>query len=885
MSLAANLPEAAARADPRGRRTGAPSADDLHRVIAAQRALAGAELDPQVIFRLLAELAADLLGAEGAVSSQPEGDVLVARATVGAVPVPPGDVIPRAGTLGGLALDTMTPQLCRDGRTDPRTTHAINLPNGTLSSVVVPLVYDGQAIGLVGALSSQPNAFDETDLELLSMLAHIGANRLGHALTRRAGDVLRSRAAALIDAMSDGLIVQDEAGRNIFVNDSAARILGVPVDALTADVSRGNDFDAVREDGSDWPRESRPTAAALATAAPQRDQLMGVRGTDGQLRWLLVNAIPTMDRAGEVSGVVCSFSDVTDRENAARALAASEQHFRVAFDNAPIGMSMISLKAGEEGQYLRANDAFCAMLGYLPIEVAALTLTDLTHPDDVDRDSAMFGDLIAGRTRSVAFEKRYLHRDGHAVFAWLTSAVAQDGDGQPLYLITHAVDVTERRREQAELERLALTDTLTGLANRALLNSRLDQALARLQRSDSACALLLLDIDRFKLVNDSLGHQIGDALLIEVAARLETVTRADSTVARLGGDEFVVLVDDLGDVEALHTIASRLIAELRRPYELEGAETVSPTVSIGISVATTPDRTASDLYREADLALYRAKDAGRDQYALFDDDLRARAVARLEAESLLRRALAEDRLVPVFQPLLDLDSGTITAVEALVRIEDPVRGLVLPVEFIDAAEETGLIVEVDARMFELAIRTFAKWTKDELPALRRVSTNVSPRSLSDPTFVDRLDKTLRWYGVPGSCVLVELTERSLLTTSPAIRESLERIAALGIRVGLDDFGTGYSALAYLQRFELHFLKIDRSFVSRLGQSLRDDALVGAVIDLAHAHELVVVAEGVETVHQLAALRGLGCDRVQGYLIGRPVRAEEITSLVLSSPRW
>jgi diguanylate cyclase (GGDEF)-like protein/PAS domain S-box-containing protein len=621
------------------------------------------------------------------------------------------------------------------------------------------------------------------------------------------------------------------------------------------------------------------------TLQPQQMVLRAMHG-DGAYRLLWNQVDVALGPSGEVTHLWGTTQDITGREEFAEALAASEQHFRVAFDNAPIGMSMIGLVGESRGHYLRANDAFCRMLGYEAHEIPLLSLAALTHVDDIERDTELFQRILDGETRSVAFEKRFRHRDGRTVFAWLTSAVAQDGQGEPLYLISHALDVTERRKEQAELERLALTDTLTGLANRTLLNDRLDQALARLHRESSCAALLMLDVDRFKLVNDSLGHQVGDALLVEVASRIEAVTRADATVARLGGDEFVVLAEGLRSPSEAHAVAVRLLKVLRQPYVLSpGADSIVATVSIGISVAESADRTPNDLFREADLALYRAKDAGRDQYALFDDALRAKAVARLESEGLLRRAVTEDLLVPLYQPIIDLTDGRIIGMEVLARIKDPDRGLVVPEHFIDVAEETGLIVEVDARMFELAVGQFARWSTTEGVSLRRMSVNVSARSLEDPSFVDRLRRALAWYDVAGSSIRVELTERSLLTTNPAVRDSLRRITDLHMAVGLDDFGTGYSALAYLQRFHLHFLKIDRSFVSRLGQSSRDDAVVAAVIDLAHAHDLLVIAEGVETTVQLDRLRSMSCDRAQGYLMGKPMAPDLVEELVRSEPRW
>ena len=993
-----------------------PSAQELRRVIDAQRLLACAPTDPETIFIMLAETAQALLGADGALTAQLEGEVLVARASVGGNAPPPGTVIPVSGTLVGLAVTTLQGQLCRDGWDDPRTDPEINRRSDTRSSVVVPLVHEDAAIGLVAAVSPRPDAFVPNDLEMLSMLAEVAAHRLVLALTRQEGERLRARSEAALDAMTEGLMAHDLSGAVVFANESAGRILGVSQDFMRGKGSSGDDetWRIVREDGTEWPSDQLPHHRALESGEAQRNRVLGVHTPDHGLRWCLVNAVPMRDAEAVMTGVVSTFADITEqraatealreserhlsaaqqlvglgtwqvnlqteeitwspemykllglrpetyqpttethrtlihpddygrvlqmgqevqqtrlpqqmvvrvmhadggyrlhwnqcdvalddagevahlwgtaqditgREQFAEALAASEQHFRVAFDNAPIGMSMIGLVGETRGHYLRANDAFCRMLGYDAHEIPSLSLAALTHVDDVERDTELFQRILDGETRSVAFEKRFRHRDGRTVFAWLTSAVAQDAQGEPLYLISHALDVTERRKEQAELERLALTDTLTGLANRTLLNDRLDQALARLHRESSCAALLMLDVDRFKLVNDSLGHQVGDALLVEVASRIEAVTRADATVARLGGDEFVVLAEGLRSPSEAHAVAVRLLKVLRQPYVLApGADSIVATVSIGISVAESADRTPSDLYREADLALYRAKDAGRDQYALFDDALRAKAVARLESEGLLRRAVTEDLLIPLYQPIIDLTDGRIIGMEVLARIKDPDRGLVVPAHFIDVAEETGLIVEVDARMFELAVGQFARWSTTKGVSLRRMSVNVSARSLEDPSFVDRLRRALAWYDVAGSSIRVELTERSLLTTNPAVRDSLRRITELDMAVGLDDFGTGYSALAYLQRFHLHFLKIDRSFVSRLGQSSRDDAVVAAVIDLAHAHDLLVIAEGVETTVQLDRLRSMSCDRAQGYLMGKPMAPDLVEELVRSEPRW
>ena len=693
----------------------------------------------------------------------------------------------------------------------------------------------------------------------------------------------RSRMAAALKLTNTGTWDMDFRTGVGHWSDRMCELMGVPHGEWTEGVDEY--MALVHPDDRERMREF---SEGLVTTGRRRGEAMSYRVVhkDGSVHHLQSWSDVRLGEDGEVLAVWGTAMDITEQAEAAARLEASEQHFRVAFDNAPIGMSMISLAPGSHGTYLRANEAFERMIGYTSEELCGQPLLDLTHPDDVERDAALFGRLSRGEIPSLAFEKRYLRKDGTPVHAWLTTSVGFDAHGEPLYLVSHAVDITDRLREQAELERLALTDTLTGLANRTLLDDRLDQALARLQRTGGAAAMLLLDVDRFKLVNDSMGHLVGDALLVEMAGRIQAVSRADATVARLGGDEFVVLVEGLKEVSEVHAIATRLLETLRRPYQLGPSnDSFVATVSLGVSVATSADRSHVDLYREADLALYRAKDAGRDQYALFDDALRSRAVARMKSESLLRRALTEDRLLAVFQPMVDLTDGATHAAEGLARIAGPDGELIPPSEFIDVAEETGLIVEVDARMFELVTAEYARLSALPGINLRRMTTNVSARSLEDPTFTDRLRRALQWYDVKGSAIRIELTERSLLTTSPVVRESLERIGSLGVKVGLDDFGTGYSALAYLQRFSLRFLKIDRSFVSRLGVSLRDDAVVGAVIDLAHAHDLQVIGEGVETPEQLASLRALGCDSAQGYLMGRPMRSADFEALLRTDVRW
>lgn len=431
------------------------------------------------------------------------------------------------------------------------------------------------------------------------------------------------------------------------------------------------------------------------------------------------------------------------------------------------------------------------------------------------------------------------------------------------------LDLASGDRSTGELVRLAQCDSLTGLANRSVLDTRLAEALERATEQE-AVALVLFDLDRFKLVNDTLGHQTGDALLRQIAVRLQDAAPAGSTLARLGGDEFVVMVPGVNRPEAAAVMAHNIIRRLRAPVLLPGLpEPFVCTSSAGVAVGH--GGSSDELFRSADMALYRAKDAGRDRVAVYDSAMRDDAQARREAEHKVRRALRTDGLRVVWQPIVDLrDGDRLVAAEALVRLQDPVDGLLEPKAFVDTAEDTGLIVDVDTWVLGEVLKQLREWRV--AGSTMQVSFNVSGKTLEHPAFAHRLAHSVESTGASGASLLAEVTERTLIDLSSSTRASLGELRSIGARVGLDDFGTGYSSLSYLDRFPLSFLKIDMSFVRPLGTSDRAEAVVEALISLAHAHGMVVTAEGVETQLQADMLRAMGCDRAQGYLFGRPVPA-------------
>jgi diguanylate cyclase (GGDEF)-like protein len=417
-----------------------------------------------------------------------------------------------------------------------------------------------------------------------------------------------------------------------------------------------------------------------------------------------------------------------------------------------------------------------------------------------------------------------------------------------------------------------------------VLIDRLEHGLSRLARSHGGLAVLYLDLDRFKVVNDSLGHHVGDGVLLQMAERLTHHLRPSDTLARLRGDEFVIVAEDVDDEAKAVELAHRIVDTGRHPFEV-GDERFECTVSVGIAVTSDPRRGAEDLLQEADLALYRAKDRGRDRAELYDEDLRSAALGRLATERLVQRAIDERRLVVDYQPIIDLATGRVRSAEALVRIRDPAGGVLLPESFLDVAEETGLLVDIDEHVLADAIQRAADWRIGLGDAwFGGVAINVTARHLADANFRDSVCDQLDALEVPHHELHVEVTERVLMDASNSAMSGLHSLRDAGVQVGLDDFGTGFSSLACLRRFPLDFVKIDRTCIADLERGDAEGAIVAAIIEVAHALGLTVVAEGVETFRQREVLKALGCDCVQGFLFARPSDPKAIDEVVRSQPR-
>ena len=505
-----------------------------------------------------------------------------------------------------------------------------------------------------------------------------------------------------------------------------------------------------------------------------------------------------------------------------------------------------------------------APFGWEVPDLIALRQEEFVHPDDVGLLVSTRDEVSNDTTRAVTSVFRLRCADG--TFRWVEALSRQIEEGGEVLILSAVRDIRDRRQSEIDLYRQATTDPLTGVANRTVFMDRLHQALRRLERADGLVAVLYLDLDRFKLINDSVGHLMGDAILLQMAERLRSFMRPHDTLARLGGDEFAIVVEDLVSAEQVVALGQRIIEAGRAPF-VEGDESFICTTSVGIATTTDPQHSAEALLQEADLALYRAKGRGRDRAEMFDEDLRTRAVGRLATERMLRRAVDEDRLRVTYQPIVDLATGNTVSAEALVRVWDPDQAQLIPAHaFIEVAEEAGLLTDIDDWVMAQAIDQASVWQKlFAATGFTDVTVNITARHLADQGFAQSVVDSLASHGLPSGALQIEVTEHVLMEASHSAMTSLRLLRDAGVKVGLDDFGTGYSSLSYLRLFPLDFVKIDQSFIQELALGPAPRAIVASIIELSHALGMAVVAEGVETQSQLDRLAALGCDRAQGFV--------------------
>jgi diguanylate cyclase (GGDEF)-like protein/PAS domain S-box-containing protein len=660
----------------------------------------------------------------------------------------------------------------------------------------------------------------------------------------------------LIEHARDGVAAADANGRVTFANPAFCDMVGYSLDEIIGRPA----IEFVHP-------EDRPLVGERATRryggeiAPDRYEHR-VLTRDGQVRHVEVQVAALVEH-GKVTGMQATLRDITDRKQAEEALRESEARYRSLIHHFPQGAILLF---DHDLRFLVANGRALETIGLPGETIIGKTLHEAASPAGAARLEPAYRAALAGQAQQ--FELSARERE------FLVSVVPVHDDQQAIIAgMVMAIDITERKILEREISHQAFHDALTGLPNRSLLFDRLDRALVHAQRHGGSVAILFLDLDDFKVVNDSLGHAVGDLLLVEVAKRLERCVRGDDTIARFGGDEFVV-VSELGDGATAVEIAERILASFRSPIVI-GDRELFVACSIGIALSQAGMVSRSDLLRHADIALYRVKAGGKHSFEIFDHAMHEAAIHRLELERDLRGAVERGEFRLVYQPIIELASGTQLAFEALLRWEHPVRGLVSPSEFVPIAESTGLIIEIGDWVISEACRQLAAWRAAGCPAGLCMSVNIAARQFLRPDLVDHISASLQAAGLAAEQLIVELTETDVMADPESAAQRLSRLKELGVAIAIDDFGTGYSSLAYLHDFPVDVLKIDRSFVARMGGDPDGTPIVSATIALAHTLGIQVVAEGIETLPVLTTLRNLGCDRGQGYYFSKPLPPEQV----------
>ena len=602
-----------------------------------------------------------------------------------------------------------------------------------------------------------------------------------------------------------------------------------------------------------------------------------IRRADGQIAWVLERGVGIRNSHGQPAWIEGYIQDISERMAVDEMMREAVRRYESLFENATEGI----FQTTPEGRYLSANPALARIYGHTTPDALISHLHDIEHQLYVQPERrAEFVRLMQEQGTVRNFESQVYTRDGSIIWISENARVVRHADGSVQFYEGTVVDITERREHEAALEYQAHHDSLTGLPNRALLPDRIEQAIAQAGRSGKQVAVVFVDLDHFKLINDSLGHHVGDRLLLEVASRLKTCVRGNDTVVRQGGDEFVLVLAEQQGEDDILAVVSRLLDAVSQPWTDNGQE-YGLSCSIGVSCFPQDGDESGALLRSADAAMYQAKASGRSTYHFYTPELNQAVSERLELENSLRHALEREEFRVYYQPRIDVASSRIVGAEALIRWDCPGKGIVPPDSFISIAEETGLIIPIGQWILREACRQNSAWRRAGLPPIA-VSVNLSPIQFRHTGLVDSVAAALTEAGLDPKSLELEVTESFVMHDAERINVAMQSLKALGVDIAVDDFGTGYSSLSYLKRFPVDRLKVDKSFVRDIDSDPDDAAIVRAIITLGHALNLRVVAEGVETAAHLDYLKLHGCDEVQGYYFSRPVPASQLESLLRAS---
>jgi len=670
------------------------------------------------------------------------------------------------------------------------------------------------------------------------------------------------RNRAVVETLNEGLLITDGDDRILFANERMAAMTGYPVPEM-AERPASELFLAPK----DWPAIGERNRRRLRGQSERYEVEM--RRKDGSHFFAEVNAIPFRNAEGHVVGTLGAITDITERKRAEDSLRRSAREYRDLFESAN---DAILILRPESQMILEVNRKSAEMYGLPRDQIVGMSLKNFTR--DIPRSEEQIRRILR-EGASENLETVHFHRDGTPIDLLVSSSVVEYRGERAILSVCR--DITESKRAKQEIERLAYHDALTDLPNRARFADRLEIALSQARREGHRLAILFLDLDRFKVVNDSLGHKVGDLLLQKVALRLSQLIRGGDTLARLGGDEFIILLARINHDDDASRVAQNVLGLFKRPFII-GERELYVTASIGISLFPRHGEDRESLVKNADIAMYRAKQEGRDNFQFHTSQHTHDAIRRLALETDLRKALDQEEVGVHFQPLVDVRAGALVGAEALARWEHPTRGRLPPSEFIPVAEETGLIVPLGEQILRAACSRMRGWHVGGRPGLR-LSVNLSARQFQQQELAHRVDAVLRETGLAPETLELEITESVAMRDVAASVVALRALKDLGVRITIDDFGTGYSSLSYLKKFPIDTIKIDQAFVQDVCFDANDAAIVRAAIVMAQELKIEVIAEGVETPEQLEFLRSRACHVMQGHLFGEAVPAERFGEMV------
>jgi len=667
----------------------------------------------------------------------------------------------------------------------------------------------------------------------------------------------------------------DERWTMVYVSDGCLGLTGYGREDLLH--NRRSSYEAITlTEDRKWVR--RKIDAAVA-AGEQYEVEYRILHAEGSIRWVLERGTPLYNEHGEVEGLEGFIQDITRRKQSEAATSAAEARYRSIFENAVEGIYQTS----PSGQYLNFNPALARIYGYASSDDLRQGISDIQKQLYVDPGKrSEFVALMSEHGSVQNFEAQVYCKNGEIIWISENARAVHDDDGSLLFYEGTVEDITERKSYEQQIEYQATHDNLTGLPNRTLLADRLQQCMSMADRAGGKLAVAFVDLDQFKLVNDSMGHHAGDQLLVTMAHRLSNCVREYDTVVRLGGDEFVLLLTNLQKVEDISHSMQRVLSAVKEPCVIDGREFIV-SCSIGIGIYPDDGLDPDTLLKHADSAMYKAKQSGRNNFQFYTSELNKVLMERLEIEYRLRGAMENGEFLLHYQPKIELATGMVVGAEALIRWQPPDGKMISPASFIPVAEETGLIDAIGHWVLLSACRKAGE-LKRRLGRSLPIAVNVSPRQFRQAGLVRMVESVLAETGVDPGCLELEITESMLVHDTANFIRILHDLKAIGVKLAIDDFGTGYSSMAYLKDFPVDRLKIDKTFVDDLETTPAKAAILRAIVALGHALGLKVVAEGVETANQQAYLAGIGCDEIQGYYFSRPLAGEAFEAYLRSSER-